>query len=80
VLFPALKTFLDNPLRVDKVTTKTGWHCHFFGASVSQSVNCWQVELLDGASVLMRLCDARRADELPSPVFSDHKVQYLQQN
>ena len=29
---------------------------------------------MDGASVLIRLCDGRRADELPTSAFSDSKV------
>jgi len=32
------------------------------------------LELLDGASVLIRLSDGRRSDELPSPAFTDPKV------
>ena len=35
---------------------------------------CWQLELVEGASVLIRLCDGRRDDELPSATFTDPKV------
>jgi len=41
---------------------------------LTRTICNWQLELVDGASVLIRLCDGRRADELPSYTFPDLEV------